>query len=407
MRLRSAKRSIAFTLTLSLSAVVPRLEAQSEHEVRSLELVAPGQAHMAVTTPPDETHTFIRSTNLIQWSPAGPLPPVSYDGTTATYLLEIDPAQPLSAYQVVYEPIPSNPTPVIQLEAVSNDPVVNHLPDMGVPSENEVGEVSNTDGIPISLKHVLVIFKDGTTVAELNTLLTGEDLSLAGAIPEMHLGVLRRNTLTTLEDLNDLADRLSATGLFDAVALNLGMSPPRTFETPQPQLNRVGRQREFLEWTWETPGLGMGNGGNNGLEMSRIPQLWNWLDHGYRQRDLLGNHDVAVIEFAFNPHLDLNTNVFLGTTSLVGLDQGDFDHGIAVVGIVSAKRNSVGTEGVTPFPIVRGIPFWPNYTSRHSYEVIRLWQLRSLLRGANAPRVINFSSGMPCTPPFARTTLTR
>lgn len=380
-------------LFLVLTALPAR--AQSEHQINSFQMVAPGQAHLTVTTPPGETYSFSVSTNLTDWAPAGPLPPVNYDANTATFLLEIDPARSLAAYQIAYEPIPPNPTPIMQLTAPANDPIVEHLPDMGVPFENNVEEISNTDGVPISLAHLLVIFSDGTTVEELNTLLTTENLVLAGAIPEMHLGVLRRTVITTLEDLNDLADRLSATVLFKAVALNLGMSPPRTFETPQPQLNRVGRQREFLEWTWETPGLGMGLGGNNGFEMSRIPQLWNWLDYGYRQRELLGNHEVTVMEFAFNPHQDLNTNVFLGTSWASNLEQDDYDHGIAVAGIVSAKRNSGGTEGVTPLPIVRGKPFRPNYTSRHSYEVIRLWELRDLLRGANPPRVINISSGMP------------
>ena len=384
----------AFGVAL-LVASVHQSHAQPEHRISSFQVASPGQAHLTVTTPPNESYSFIVSSNLTDWAPAGPLPPLSYDTVTATYLLEFELERPLAAYQVAYEPIPPNPTPIAQLLAPANDPVVGHLPDMGVPFENGEEEVSNTDGVPISLAHLLVVLGDGTTVQELNTLLTAENVVLAGAIPEMHLGVLRRNSITTLAELNDLADRLTATGLFDAVALNLGMSPPRILETPLPQLNRVGRQREFLEWTWETPGLGEGRGGNNGLEMSRIPQLWNWLDHGFRQRELMGNHEVAVIEFAFNPHRDLHTNVFLGTSFSRHLEQGDFDHGIAVVGIVSAWRNRFGTEGVTPLPIVRGIPFRANHTSRHAYEVIRLWQLRDLLRGANPPRIINISSGMP------------
>ena len=379
---------------IAATGILLNVEA-ADLKIRNLQIVSEGQAHLTIDTPTDQTYQLLLSTNMPEWKAAGPLPPVSHDGSTATYFLEIDPNSSLATYQVAYQPLPENPAPLAQLNAPTGDAVVQHLSDMGVPFENNVAEISNTDGIPISLAHVLGVFSDGTTVEELNTLLAHENLVLAGAIPEMHLGVLRRNSITTLVDMNDLVDRLAASGLFDAVSLNLGMSPPRPIDSPQPQLNRVGRQREFLEWTWETPGLGKGLGGNNGLEMSRIPQLWNWLDHGYRQRELLGNHKLTALEFAFNPHQDLNTNVVLGTSWADNLDQGDFDHGIAVVGIVSAKRNSIGTEGVTPFPIVQGKPFRPNFTSRHSYEVIRLWELRDLLRGTNPPRVITISSGMP------------
>jgi hypothetical protein len=102
----------------------------------------------------------------------------------------------------------------------------------------------------------------------------------------MHLGVLRPEVITTLEDLNALADRLVATGLFNEVAFNLGESLPRTFDNPRPVQKRVGRQRDFINWTWEWFPMGTGFGGNNAFEMSRIPQLWNWMDYAYRQREL-------------------------------------------------------------------------------------------------------------------------
>ncbi|MBI1175922.1 S8 family serine peptidase [bacterium] len=369
---------------------------QVQHRVSAFQRVATNQVHITLTTPANESYTILRSSNLVDWVPAGPLPPVSFDGDKATYLLEINPEKPVAAYQAAYEPVPPNPEPIAQLDAPATEAVVAHLPDMGMPFEDEVNEVSMENDLPISLTHLLVHFKASTTVQSLNELLTAENLTLAGTVPVMNLGVLRRDVVTTLADLNALAERLTASGLFSAVALNMGMSLPRTFENPLPQLNRVGRQRGFLNWTWEVMGLGKGFGGNNGFEMSRVPQMWNWLDYAYRQRARLGGHEVAVLEFAFNPHNDIDTNVVLGATSNSSLDQSYYDHGIAVMGIIAAKRNSAGTDGVTPLPdVVRGIPFLVNNTSVHSYAGTDLGQLASILIGENAPKVINISSGMP------------
>jgi hypothetical protein len=396
MRLPLIRRSSDFSAFFILLAGVLHGFAQSDHEVTSLQVVAPGQAHLTVTTPPDEWYSFVLSTNLIDWMPAGPLPPVSHEVGTATHFLEIDPERPVAVYQVAYEPIPPNPEPIAQLGAPGNEPVIEHLPEMGMPFENELEEVSTVNNLPVSLAHLLVHFKATTTAAELNAVLTTENLSLAGTVPLMHLGVLRPEVITTLEDLNALADRLVATGLFNEVAFNLGESLPRTFDNPRPVQNRVGRQRDFINWTWEWFPLGTGFGGNNAFEMSRIPQLWNWMDYAYRQRELAGGHEVAVLEFAFNPHLDLHTNVVLGSISNPGLTQDDYNHGIAVVGIIAAKRNSIGTEGVTPLPEkVRGIQFLQNNTSTNSFASVRLSQLSALLSGPNPPRVINISSGVP------------
>jgi ABC-type branched-subunit amino acid transport system ATPase component len=82
--------------------------------------MSPGQAHLTLSSPSNQTYSILVSTNLLDWRPAGPLPPVSFDGETATYLLELDPEWPVAAYQVAYQPVPPNPEPLAALDAPAN-----------------------------------------------------------------------------------------------------------------------------------------------------------------------------------------------------------------------------------------------------------------------------------------------
>ncbi|GEM_PF-2453512 len=133
-------------------------------DVRNFQLISPGQAHLTVDAPTDQTYQFLISTNLPDWKPAGPLPPVSHGGATATYLLELDPEKPVAAYQVEYQPIPPNPVPLAALDAPANEMVSQHLPDMGMPLESDV-EIEVIQGVhPFSIAHVLVTFKASTTI---------------------------------------------------------------------------------------------------------------------------------------------------------------------------------------------------------------------------------------------------
>lgn len=377
-------------------------QAQSESKVQSFQIVADGQAHLTLDAPQDQNWSFLTSSNLVDWWPAGPLPPVRVDNETATYLVEIDATKPLTAYRIAYTPIASDPEPLSNLEASPTEPVVSHLPDMGMPFENEADEVEFVNGVGVSLAHVLVTFEPTTTVESFNALLTAEGLSLAGAVPVMNLGLLRRDPITSLADLEALAQRLIASGLFKTVALNLGATLPREVEEGDGfQLNSVGPQVPSLNWTWEVSGLGRGSGGNNALELSRIPQLWNWLDYGHRQKEFLGGHDVAVLEFAFSPHLDLGPNVVLGTATSRALTEREYDHGVAVTGVIAAMHNEGWIQGVTPFPDrVRGIPFPYGKDATQEYSSLFLQRMSMLLNsGGTVPKVFNFSVGIKWTSP--------
>ncbi|HVR34753.1 MAG TPA: S8/S53 family peptidase [Methylomirabilota bacterium] len=366
-----------------------------EIEIRGLQEISPGQLHLTLTTPSNQNFSILVTTNLLDWQPAGPFPPVSFDGDTATYLVEVNPEWAQAAFQIAYEPVPPNPEPLPVLNAPGTDPVVEHLPDMGMPLEAEA-ETGMGANFPISLRHVLVTFGESTTVEQFNELLATEGLSLAGTVPIMDLGVLRLDSIGTVDNLDALVDRLRDSGLFDAVSLNIGLNRPEIIEESTVQAHSAGTQRPPLKWTWEETAMGLGQGGNNAFEMSRIPQLWNWLDYGHRQKAALGSHDVVVLEFAFNPHRDLETNVVLVPAFNSALVQDDYDHGIAVLGVIAALNDTRGIQGVTPLPNrVRGIPF--RTSSSLSWTSVDLQQMAALLSSQTPPKVINYSIGIDYT----------
>lgn len=268
---------------------------------------------------------------------------------------------------------------------------------MGMPSESP-DEVELLEGaLPVSLVHVLAVVHPSTTVQSLNALLSAEQLSISGAEPLMDLVLLRSQNVMTLGALTDLVARLTASGLFAAVSVNMGMSTPTLAEEPGLRKLSARAQSATLDWEWEVAGMGYGTGGNNPFEMSRIPQMWNWLDYGHRQKALHGGHDIAVLEKAFSPHNDLEPNVTLGSPpSNPSPSPVSFQHGLMVIGVIAAKHDPYGIQGVTPLPDrVIGIPFLDNETDAHSFASVDLGHIASILSGPRPPKVINVSLGMP------------
>ena len=366
---------------------------------REFNLVAPDKAHWTLGATPDHTHSFQSSTNLKDWEPAGPFPPLWVGANETTFLVELDPGQPMAAYRILYNERPPRPEPIASLAAPGSETVAQHLPSMGMPFEapDEVELID--EALPVSLVHVLAVVDPASTVQSLNALLGTENLTISGAEPLMDLVLLRSQNIMTLEALNALVERLRATGLFTAVSVNMAMSHPILAQEPGLRQLSARAQSTDLDWEWEVTGMGLGKGGNSPFEMSRVPQMWNWLDYGHRQKAVHGGHDVAVIEFAFSPHndLDLENKVTLGTPSNLSISPIQYDHGLMVVGVIAARHDAQGIQGVTPLPDqVIGIPFLDNdETDAHSYASVDLGQLASLLSGPRPPKVINISLGMP------------
>jgi hypothetical protein len=368
--------------------------AQSTLRIEEFQQQTDGQAELVLTGTTSPMYLIEATTNLIDWISLGEQAPQSVGEETAALTILLNPDWPHTFFRVSHGLTVEQPEPIALLDAPGSDPVSEHLPEMGMRTEDDAEVAFIDEEIPVSLAHLLVTFEEETTVESLNDLLAVENLSIAGAVPSMNLALLRRVSLNDLNDLISLADRLESSGLFSTIALNFGMSLPEEYEVPAIQGHRAGG--EFGTWTWEADGLGVGSGGNNAFELSRVPQLWNWLDFGHRQKATFGGHDVAVLEMDFFDHRDLGDNVILGFSQSNAILDRHYNHGVAVVGIIGAERdNSFGIEGVTPLPNqVRGIPFHVNTTSTNAYASTDLWQMESLLVSANPPKVFNNSYGL-------------
>lgn len=319
MRIRKhvdSSLQVIFFSGISIWTIATTQVGAADPEVRSFQLMSPGQAHLTLDTPPDQNYSVLISTNLQDWTPAGPLPSVSFDGQTATYRVELNPERPVAAYQVVYDAPPPDPEPIPILDGPGGEPVSQHLPEMGMPRELPDDVRLVDQNVRVSIAHILVTFEESTTVQMFNNLLENENLSIAGAIPIMNVALLRRDNVTDLDDLANQLVVLENSGLFSKVAPNFGMCLSPVITGPAesiPQTQSAGGS--FApRWTWEADGIGMGSGGNNAFELSRIPQLWNWLDYGYRQKEAFGGHDIVVLEFGFYDHRDRGDNVTLGST---------------------------------------------------------------------------------------------
>jgi hypothetical protein len=363
-------------------------------EIEQLRLISAQEARITVRGPTNQVYTVEVTTNLVDWLSLGQRAPSGVDSGLADFTLDLQPTWPRAFYRAWYRPTIENPQPLTFLDAPPEEPVVQHLPSMGMPLETETEIVLVTDGVPVSLAHLLAALEPTATVQSLNTLLASENLSLAGAVPIMNLVCLRRNDVTDLEGLATQITQLESTGLFVAVAANLGVRLSEDSDQPALQEHRAGES--FATWTWDADGIGVGSGGNNAFELSRIPQLWNWLEYAHRQRARLGSHDVAVLEYDFHGgHRDLSNSVVLGASLSDEFTDEIRSHGMAVLGVIAAERdNGYGIQGVTPLPRrVRAIPYLVNTNGVNSYAGTDLGQMASLLTGSNAPRVINDSSG--------------
>jgi hypothetical protein len=126
--------------------------------------------------------------------------------------------------------------------------------------------------------------------------------------------------------------------------------------------------------------------------MSRIPQLWNWLDYGHRQVAQNGRHAVSIMEFDFyTGHEDVPSNVVSS-----GPAQGIGRHGVAVLGVAAANgTNTIGLQGVTPFADpIRAITWQTNSTGGSALKGPRLGDIAAQICGSPSSRIINVSSGI-------------
>jgi signal peptidase I len=218
------------------------------------------------------------------------------------------------------------------LTGAGNDPVESAIPDLEyVP---DVGDFSNTHpempGIYISFNTALLAFQLGTTVGEANQLLAAADAKVVGGFPGVE-GVLPGILFIELPT-SDHAAFGQALSTLEGDSKVLRVVPDALLST---NATTNGSGGGHSDWAWDSPPAG----GNWGLEVSRVPQMWNLLD---AVKKAGGFNWTGVIEWgADDAHEDLLFNK-------VGVVDSDA-HGTHVAGIIGAKfDNERGIDGVNP-----------------------------------------------------------
>lgn len=229
------------------------------------------------------------------------------------------------------------------LRGAGDDPANLHIPDLSI-DDPPLEDLVAPQGIPISVRDLLVNFRDEATVGEVHALLHSVGAQVSGGLPAGKLLLLRLVGDSDLTRILNAQATLLASPIVAAASINMGMSdeqlPPHNVD---PTNNR---------WTWELPADG--GSGNWGLKSIRMPQAWNLVDYARRANK---NIDVALLEAdetpatidatdnsavsAIHPDLRPRVNTQAGTVSS--------EHATMVAGFIGAIwDNNTGVEGVHP-----------------------------------------------------------
>ncbi len=241
-------------------------------------------------------------------------------------------------------------------------------------------------GIFISHNTLMLSFAAGVTTRQANVLLDTIGATIVGGItgvPGSTPGLLflRVPTQSHPEMIQLLAGLRADTRVAHAVQDALLGT------------DRISRDNNgtAADWTWElTP-----TGNNWGLELSRVPQMWNLNPAIEKERSRTGMLPsvTSILDVGFaDSHLDLEYgNLTLGDSD---------DHGTHVAGIIGAKFNDgFGIDGVNPFARmqVRAGGFFPSGATvierKASIGQVMLSAIDSLLRAQPGIRVLNLSLG--------------
>ncbi|MGD2124180.1 MAG: S8 family serine peptidase, partial [Gemmatimonadota bacterium] len=270
--------------------------------------------------------------------------------------------------------IPGDPNAT--MEQAVQDSV--YLPD---PEDYSIGH-PEFSGVHLSHNTILVAFKAGTTVGEANDLLVPFGADLVGAIQGVSgavatILILKLPTENHLELDTVLAELRNSDLVVEASADAL-MQP---LAVPG---DKSGRP---FDWTWEVEP----EGGNWGLELSRVPQMWN-LNGALSKAEALvwtGVYDVGFID----GHEDLPPDLPFINLSPSVLN----DHGNLSAGIIGAKfNNPVGIDGVNPFSgLIVQASTWSSATgpSESASLAQSLTNLATLMDQYPEIRVLNISMG--------------
>jgi len=224
-------------------------------------------------------------------------------------------------------------SPFALLEGDPAAPVEGAIPDLAFSPRPGDYRTDHPDlaGAGISYNTLLVAFTLGTTVGEANTILTPLQPEIVGGFPGV-TGSVPGVLVLRVPSL----DHATMTAMIARLEAD-----SRVEVAIQDELDAAVRQPQdgsgiHSSWTWETTP----SGGNWGLEISRVPALWNF--NHVIEKENTGNVELGMLDTGPFPHPDLQV-VRLNT----GFEAG---HGTHVAGIMKATfDNGLGMEGVFPF----------------------------------------------------------
>jgi hypothetical protein len=223
--------------------------------------------------------------------------------------------------------------PLTQLIGEPDAPATDAIPDLNFEfSPDDYAPHPDLGGLMVSYDTFYLAFNLDTTVGQANALLADIAAEIIGGVPgkagEAEGILLVRVPSVSHSQLNAVIAQLNAD---PRVLVAVQDSLPDTLDIPaQPGIPD--------DWTWElTP-----QGGNWGLEATRVPQLWGF----NRATAKLNRHtSTGVLDGGFNAHPDLAYGSNFSTGP--GFDPA---HGTHVAGTIAARYgNGIGVDGIDPF----------------------------------------------------------
>jgi subtilisin family serine protease len=272
-----------------------------------------------------------------------------------------------------------------QLPGAPEEPAAEAVPERDFEARPEDYSTDHPElgGAFVSFNTLLLAFESDVTVGQANDLLTQIDAEIVGGLPGVEgeaEGILMLRVPT--ETHADMIALLETLRQDDRVMHAVQDALLETNEIPQPNGGTPAG------WTWEsTP-----DGGNFGLELTRVPQMWN-LNGAIRKAG--GATVTGVLDVGFaDTHEDLtyDENQTPGNPAT---------HGTHVVGTIGADYdNGVGVDGVNPFAdlVVRTrdaslIGGSTTLDVRESFGEAHIFGFFDLVRDRPELRVVNISLG--------------
>lgn len=228
---------------------------------------------------------------------------------------------------------------VSALTALPGDPSDNAsaaIPDLDyAPTATDFdGSHPDLAGFSVSLNTVLINFTPAATVGEVNDVITRVGGLIVGGIPGESSGVggmlMLRVPAGTHAEMDAMVTALEAEAAIEFVERDL--------------VNEVtfvpDSSNQLALWSWEFGPAG----GNWGMEMCRMPQMWN-LNSAIAKR---GDPTIltGIVDAGFDEHNDLAFRRVYGNETHF--------HGTHVAGTIAAGfHNERGIDGVSPFAQLR------------------------------------------------------